>query len=208
MKNPRISVAIPFHWMDNWPVLLTRCLASIEAQSFKDYEIVLVKHSTMPVTSNRVIESAKGELVKVLYMDDYLAHGNALQEISDNFKKDDTWLVTGCVHDDGNTVGNYHEPKSTLDISTGSNGIGSPSVLTMRRERAFLFDSRLSWLLDIDLYQRLHSSYGSPKILNTPNVVIGLHKGQMTNILSDQEKEEEHRYLARKGLTFPESFLR
>lgn len=194
----KISVVIPFHWMENWQFLLTRCLESIEKQSFKDYEVVLVKHSTMPVTSNRVIESATGDLIKVLYMDDYLAHGNALQEIADNMG-DSQWLVTGCVHDTGNgELTNYHSPKYTDDIYTGNNGIGSPSVLTMRREGHLLFDTNLSYLLDCDLYERLHKTYGPPKILDTPNVAIGLHKGQVSNLMPDSEKRKEGLYMLRK----------
>ena len=74
IKNPKVSICIPFHWMENWQFFLTGCLESIEKQTFTDYEIILIKHSTMPVTSNRVIESAKGEIIKVLYMDDWLEH--------------------------------------------------------------------------------------------------------------------------------------
>lgn len=197
--NPKISICIPFHWMENWPFFLERCLRSIEAQSFKDYEVILLKHSTMPVTSNRAIESARGELVKILYMDDYFAHGNALQEIVDNFDPRDRWLVTGCLHDDGTTVGGYHEPKYLTELSTGVNTVGSPSVLTLRREGAEYFDTRLSWLLDCDLYSRLYDKYGPPKILNVPNVTIGLHKGQTTHVMSDEEKMKEHEYLFKKN---------
>lgn len=197
--NPKISIVIPFHWMENWPVFLTRCLASIEAQTFTDYEVILAKHSNMPVTSNRAIESAKGDIIKVLYMDDYLAHGNALQEIFDAFTKDTKWLATGCLHDrgDGNLT-DYHSPSYNDAISTGTNSIGSPSVLSMRRHDALLFDPMLSWLLDCDLYKRLHDAYGDPTILDTPNIVIGLGKHQMTHILTQEEKLQEHKYLDEK----------
>lgn len=194
----RISIVVPFHWMENWSFFLERCLKSIESQSFTDYEVILVKHSTMPVTSNRAIESAEGELIKILYMDDYFAHGGALQEISDSFTKESNWLVTGCLHDDGTHVGSYHEPTYNDRIFTGLNTIGSPSVLTLRKESRLLFDTSLSWLLDVDLYKRLHDSFGSPTILNVPNVVIGIHKGQASNTMSDADKLLEHSYLHTK----------
>lgn len=194
----KISIVIPWHFMENWQFFLTRCLQSIEAQSFKDYEVILTKAGSMPVNSNRAIESAQGELIKVLYMDDYLAHGNALQEIVDNFTKESAWLVTGCLHDNGQSVGNYHEPTWNEYLYTGVNTVGSPSVLTLRREGHLLFDTSLSFLLDCDLYKRLHDTYGPPVILNTPNVVIGLHQGQTTNIMSDTAKEAERLYLLEK----------
>lgn len=197
MKNPKVSVVVPFHWMENWPVMLSRCLLSIEAQSYKDYEIILVKHSTMPITSNRAIESAAGDLIKILYMDDYLAHGNSLQEIVDNIG-DKEWLVSGCLHDDGTDVGNYHEPSYNEKIYTGANTIGSPSVLTMKRGSRILFDTPLSFLLDVDLYKRLYDKYGSPTFLNTPNVIIGLHPGQVSNTMSAEDKHKEFEYIQNK----------
>lgn len=193
----KVSIVIPFHWMDNWPFFLERCLKSIEAQSFTDYEIILEKVGSMPETSNRVIEAAKGDLIKILYLDDYFATDNSLQEIVDNFEGQ--WLVTGCMHDtgDGKLI-NYHTPKYTLDISTGNNCIGSPSVLTMKREGCLLFDTQLSWLLDCDLFQRLHQLYGPPQIVDTPNVVIGIGQHQTTHKLSDARKQWEHEYLSNK----------
>ena len=83
---PKISICIPFYFgMKNWQFFLTRCLESIEKQNFKGYEIVLVKYSTMPVTSNRVMESATGEIVKVLYVDDWLESGNYLENLYEAF---------------------------------------------------------------------------------------------------------------------------
>lgn len=199
MKQPRISIAIPFHFFPKWEYFMMRCLMSIEAQTFKDYEIILIKHSTMPVTSNRAIESAKGDLIKVLYVDDYLAHENSLQEIVDAWTPETKWLVTGCVHDtgDGKHI-NYHEPKYTKDICTGTNGIGSPSVLTLSREAIALFDTNLSWLLDCELYHRLYTSHGLPTILNTANVVIGIHPQQTSNTMPDDLKQKEQGYLMKK----------
>lgn len=199
MKNPKLSIVIPFHFMDNWHLMLTRCLGSIEMQTFMDYEILIAKVSTMPVTSNRVIESAKGDLIKVLYMDDYLAKETSLQEIVNAFDKNTQWLVSGCVHDDGSgQAKNPHQPLWTDNIITGNNKIGSPSVLTMRRKNKLSFDENMSWLLDCDLYKRLHDIYGEPKILESYNVAIGIHKGQTSNTLSQEDKQKEHDYLLKK----------
>lgn len=183
--------------MENWQFFLNRCLASIEKQSFTDYEVVLIKYSTMPVTSNRVIEAAKGELIKILYMDDYFAKGDSLQEIVDAFEGQ--WLVTGCMHDQGDgKLINYHTPKYTLDIYTGNNCIGSPSVLTFKREGSLFFDERLSWLLDCDLYKRYFDAFGPPKIIDTPNVVIGLHPAQTSNLMDNKQKRKEQHYVINK----------
>lgn len=193
----KVSLVIPFHWMDNWQYLLGRCLRSIEKQSFKDYEIILLKVDSMPNTTNRGIESAQGELVKILFMDDYFSHENSLKEIVDNFEGQ--WLVTGCIHDTGNGIPkNYHSPSWNDQLYTGINSIGSPSVLTIKREGILFFDDKLSWLLDCDLYKRLYDCYGLPTLLNTPNVVIGIGPHQTTNHLSDERKKWEHEYVRQK----------
>lgn len=187
--KPKISIVIPFHWMKNWQFFLTRCLESIESQEFKDYEIILMKVGSMPITSNKVIESAMGELVKVLYMDDLLAHPSALGDIV-GAMEGQNWLITGA---DTNP-----NPYWTDNIETGNNHLGSPSALTMRRESAMLFDEELSWLLDCDLYKRMYARYGPPKILSGVNVLIGVGDHQMTNILTDEDKLKEHNYLNKK----------
>ena len=186
----KISIIVPFHWMAGWQFFLTRCLESIERQTFKDYEVILTKAGSMPVNTNRAIQCAKGELIKVLYMDDYLAHENSLQEIVDNFKEEDVWMITGC-----NT--NSH-PYWTEDIETGNNKLGSPSCLTFRNNRNILFNEELSWLLDVELYIRLYENICPPKILDTINIIIGEHSGQMTHILTDEQKLVEQNYLKQK----------
>ena len=194
---PKISVVIPIHaGMKNGDGFLWRSIQALMKQTFKDFEIVIVQEGSMPVNTNAGIQKARGELIKILYLDDYLAHENALQEIVDAFKPEDMWLATGCLHQSGNEEPHSpHFPVYTHDIHTGNNCIGSPSVVTLRNEGHLLFDEKLSWLLDADLYKRYYEKYGLPRILNTLNVVIGLGEHQMTHKLSNEEKLSEHQYL-------------
>jgi hypothetical protein len=194
-----ISIVIPFHWMKNWDFFMKRCLQSIELQTYKDYEIILMKVGSMPETSNRVIQAAKGDIIKVLYVDDYLAHPDALKVIAENFKKLDGWMVTACEHRyvEGERF-NPHYPIWTESITKGMNTIGSPSVLCFKNEDPLLFDEKLSWTLDCELYTRLFKRYGKPAVLNDINVVIGLHDGQATNIISQEQKVDEVNYLINK----------
>ena len=190
--TPKISICVPFHWMKNWQFFLTRCLESIEKQTFTDYEIVLIKHSTMPITSNRVIESAKGEIIKVLYMDDFLEDNNYLEEVYKVFlDKKVEWVIT--------SASTNKDPVWTNDIHTGNNKLGSPSALAFRnRNENEFFDERLSWLLDCDLYKRMEKRFGKPTILTNVSMGIGIHLGQMSHILTDQQKLEEVNYLKKK----------
>lgn len=194
----KISICIPYHDTPKTAYFLTRALASISIQTFTDYEIILTKEGKMAENTNAAIKKAQGEIVKILYMDDFLAHENSLKMIVEAFDKKTTWLVTGCVHDTDGNITNPHIPEYTDDIYTGNNGIGSPSVLAFRRKKGLLFDEKLSFLLDCDLYKRYYETFGKPKILDDMNVVIGLHKDQTSNTMSDGEKKEEGIYMLNK----------
>ncbi len=188
--SPKISIVLPIHNMKNGEFFLWRAINSIMDQTFKDYEIIITREGSMPINTNAGIKKAKGQLIKILYLDDWFAHPNALQDIVDNFEFDDEWMITGCDT-------NPH-PYWTEDIETGNNKLGSPSCLTFRNRDVELFDERLSWLLDAELYKRLYKKHGEPKILDSINVNIGIHDGQQTNLMSDDYKLSEHKYVKNK----------
>lgn len=186
--RPRISIAIPVHNMKNKDFFLERALHSIREQSFQDYEIVITEKGRMAENTNAAIRESKGDLIKILYMDDWLAHKDVLKDIVEKFKGE--WLITGC---DTNP-----RPYWTDDIETGNNKLGSPSCLTIKNGLHMYFDERMSWLLDCDFYKRMYEKYGAPTILNNVDVIIGIHDGQMTNILTTEEKLLEHKIIREK----------
>ena len=104
--------------------LLSRSFDVLKKQTFKDFEVIISDNSEDDVienfcknyqslnikyfknprkgiskNTNEAMKKAKGKLIKILYMDDYLINENSLQNIVDNFKGH--WLVTGCAHDNG-----------------------------------------------------------------------------------------------------------
>lgn len=194
MQNPKISICIPIHDMKNGAFFLWRAVNSILEQSFKDYEIIITKDGSMPVNSNSAINKARGEIVKILYMDDWLIDKDHLKHLVKVFDNIDSleWVISGC---DTNVL-----PKWTEDIETGNNKLGSPSSLAFRNkfEENILFDEKLSWLLDCDLYKRMFMKYGLPLILAGQEIGIGIHDGQMTNLLSEDYKLSEHSYMSKK----------
>lgn len=192
---PKISVCVPLSNMKNKAFFLERLINSLLIQTFRDFEVVMTEGGEMAENINRTIKKAKGEIVKLLFMDDYLAHKDSLKIISNNFSEG--WMVTACEHDDGKRI-NPHFPLYTHEIHTGKNTIGSPSVLSFENKNPLFFDEKLTWLLDCDLYKRLFNRYGVPKLIYDINVVIGIHDGQMTNLISKKRKEEEFIYLKKK----------
>lgn len=179
--------------MPNGDFFLKRLLQSLDEQTFRDFEVVITREGGMAANTNAAIRKSQGELVKILYQDDYLAHPDALQMISDAFDGD--WLVTGCAHDPGTHT---HYARYNDRIHEGINTIGSPSVLTLKNDKPLLFDEGLTWLLDCDLYKRLYEKHGPPTILDDINVVIGTGEHQTTFLLDEETKEREHHYLLAK----------
>lgn len=202
-SNPTISIVVPIHNMERGDFFLWRLTQSLMIQTFKDFELVIVQEGKMAENSNTGLQRARGDLIKILYLDDYLAHKNSLRMIVENFSSTDQWLATGCLHQ-STEEDFYEDPHSphyaeyTKDIHTGNNRIGSPSVITLRNQGHMLFDERLSFLLDCDLYRRYHDTFGAPKIIDDLNVVIGIHPGQTSNIMSDRAKLSEFQYMEKK----------
>lgn len=192
-----ISIAIPVYDMPDKQFFLRRCINSIKRQTYKNYEIVITEEpGGMAANTNAAIRKSKGDLIKILYMDDYLAHEKALQEIVDNFKGN--WLATGCTHDDRNKIYHEHCPTWNDNILKGVNTIGSPSVVTIKNGLDIYFDEEMMWLLDCDFYRRLYDKYGPPDILNKVNVVIGIGEHQATNWMGQERKLQEEKYMKKK----------
>lgn len=215
-----ISIVIPVHNMPNIKVFLKRALDSVAEQTHTDFEVVIPDNSHhfsrtqifevvknysfkinhfqnerhgMAQNTNEGIKAARGEWIKILYADDFFAHKDSLQKIVDNLKGE--WLVTGCDNDKGTGL---HLPEYNDQIYTGLNTIGSPSVLTIKNDNPLLFDEEMTWLLDCDYYRRLYERYGEPTILNDINVIIGVGDHQMTNKLTQKEKDDERLYIIKK----------
>lgn len=221
MNKPKLSVAIPTHSMLLADYFFKRCLDSLWNQSFQDFEIVVTDNSEddsiekicewyktgiryyrnpnkgMAQNTNEAIRCSEGEFIKILYMDDYMAHDEALLRIIK--KLNNGWLVTGCTHTiNGEDFFKPHIPKYSENIHLGNNTIGSPSVLTIKNEDPILFDEEMTWLLDCDYYRRMYEKYGEPTILKDINVVMGIHDGQATNTMGDQRKLQENIYIRNK----------
>lgn len=197
--TPRISIVVPVHEMDNGAYFFDRLLKSIEQQTFRDFEVVVADNKLkMAPNTNLGIKEAKGEIIKILFMDDYLLSPDALQHIADEFKGG--WLATGCMHDSSiepaqRFLFNPHYARWDREVRFGKNTIGSPSVVAFENKEPLLFDENLSWLLDCELYGRLHDRYGKPTILDELDIAIGVGPHQTTHKLTNEEKWAEHEYL-------------
>jgi len=201
--------------------MLERNLDMLEKQIFRDFDVVITDNSAedkleelckkyksldikyfrnsrkgISANTNEAIRRSTGELIKILYQDDYLVSEYSLKEIADTFKGH--WLVTACEHDSGGNKYNAHYPMYSEDIHFGNNTIGSPSVLTIKNDKPMLFDENLGWLLDCEYYKRMYDKYGEPAILDSINVCIGIHEGQVSNLIDETYKRKDLEIVKKK----------
>lgn len=224
-----VSVCMPMHEMKGYAYFLRKQLDILCNQTFKDFDVVISDHSkkdnikkicdsysdrldikyfhnpTGPYTSafntNFAMKHCTGKLIKILFLDDFFYHKDALKDIVDNFDLNkDHWLVTACEHTkDGTTYYWPFYPKYHDMIHHGENTISSPSVMTIKNEDIMLFDERMLWLMDVDYYKRMHDKFGLPKIVNKINVVntVGEHQASATTATKER-RAKEYRWVLQK----------
>lgn len=225
-----VSIAIPCYEMHSKGVeFLDFSLSKIHHQTYKNIEVIISDHSqddgiknlctkwekllnikyfknenkrgNSSANLNNAILKCTGDLIKILFQDDFLFSETSIEEIVSLFNQDPEshWLITACIHsNDGNTFYRPFYPKYNNNIYLGNNTISSPSVLTIRNKDVILFDENLVWLMDCDYYKRLYDKFGSPLILNKINVVNRTWDYQFTNILNNEIKEREFNYIKQK----------
>jgi len=210
---------------------LEQAFLSLEMQIFKDFEIIISDHSkddniknfcelaaqkssmninyfrnvkqrgSSSANINNAIKCATGEVIKVLFQDDYLCDIDCLNLIYERFKNPDVnWVVNGTVH----TLDSIHffnpmVPKYHDEIYLGNNTISSPSVLAIRNKDVLKFDESLSWLMDVDYYKRLFDKYGLPEIIENILVANRVWDGQIsTSQITQDIIDKEVAYIRRK----------
>lgn len=193
--KPQVSICIPYHDTSTTAIHLARLLHSLSKQTFTDYEIILTKEGKMAENTNASIKRAKGKVIKVMYIDDYFIGEDSLFVMlnaltQSNHLRGNKWLIVGA---DNNPI-----PKWTDDLEKGNNKLGSPSALMFYNDNPPLFDEKMSWLLDCDLYKRMDKLWGRPTILEGNYIGIGIHPNQVSNTMSNEEKQAEHNYINKK----------
>lgn len=146
-----------------------------------------------PANTNNSIINADGDIIKIIFQDDYLYDKNALELTSTEFENGECmWLVCGCnhTHDDGLSYTNEMIPYWNNEIKKGTNTISSPSVLSFRNDKPCLFDENLTMLMDCDMYYQLYVRYGLPTILPKYLVTNRIHKHQISNLYNQNVWEE------------------
>jgi len=150
---------------------------------------------------NNALLNANGEIIKILFQDDFLVDNNSLEQQLIHFVGNHNhWLITACCHSkDDLCFYNAFYPRYHDDIHYGENTISSPSVLMIRNENIELFDESLFWLMDVDYYKRLYDKFGFPSICNYITVVNREHDRRVSNNEATEEiRQKELNYINQK----------
>jgi len=211
----KISVAIPTYECGGKGWLYTsELLNSIWKQDYLDYEVVISDQSedediknvvsfynskmdikyldsrhlerSISPNANNAIKNCSGDVIKIMFGDDFFVSESALTLISQNIGSNG-WLVNSCCH-----AQNIHSPYRPFNpsyndkIHHGINTISCPSSLTMTGRR--YFDENLSHLADVELYKRLHDEYGLPSYLHE---IITCNREHPNQVQRSNDYEEE-----------------
>lgn len=206
----RFSIVIPTWEQHGKGVFfLNQLLDSIKIQTFTDFEVIISDHSenneienlscnfkelnilyikntlnrgNSPANLNTGLNYAKGEIIKVMFQDDFFIDKHALDIIDKHFKATSCkWLVNGsCITEDSKHFTAHMIPKWTSELLEGKNSIGPPSVLSFVNENILFFDEELVMLMDCDYYYSLYRRYGVPCISENCLVANTSHPHQIS----------------------------
>ena len=216
-----ISICIPtWEQHGHGRKFLRHLLTTVRNQTFVNYEVVVSDHSVsggihelltsefsdMPITyvknivdrgngpanTNNSLKYAKGDIIKVMFQDDFFVDNGALQLIHDTFTNTNCgWLVNGCNHtNDGKTFYREMVPSWNDRVVLGENSISSPSVLSFRNENMVYFDESLVMLMDCEYYYQLFLKYGEPFIISNILISNRTHKHQISSMYTKSLSDE------------------
>ena len=221
----RVSYCVPTHDHPRCEQYMFDILYALSQQSYKDFElcvshqgdddkilrslndywdIINITYRRAPegnisVNTNNAMKMGEGDIIKILYSDDFILTSNLTEELDKAFTSDVSWAVTGFAHtlDNGLTHYNPKIPFYNDRLLEGINTLSSPSILAMRRDIKEYFDENLVMLMDCDMYYRLYENYGNPIVINDIHISNREHQNQ-TQRTYEHLLPEEIDYLKKK----------
>ncbi len=144
------------------------------------------------VNLNNALKMANGEVIKIMFQDDFMFDRRCLEKFNEAFKyKNNKWAVCGCNHTrDGVNFERFMIPCWNDKLLEGVNTISSPSVLAFRNENLELFDENLTMLMDVEYYYRMDKRYGLPTVIEDCLVTNRCHDNQISSKYSGNLEEE------------------
>lgn len=220
----RISICIPTYECGGKGVeYLQYQFDKFNLQFFKDFDVVISDHSrdseikklcaeypcdfkikyirnifgvgNSSANINNAIANADGEIIKIMFQDDFLYSHSSLGHIDRAFSSEDVqWVASACMHTkDCKEFYNLYIPHYNDNVYLGNNTMGCPSNIAFRNHFRgnVLFDTRLIWLMDADFYRRMFDRYGHPYVIKDIVSVSRICDTQVTNFVTEEIKSRE-----------------
>ena len=231
----KISVCIPAY---KNPEFLLRGLASLAKQECSSWEVLITDDSPddsvyqvvqqykeqlplqyfrnspakgMPANWNECYDRARGEYIKILHDDDWLAHPQALQKMADALDANprcdfvfsaycNHYLQTGRIEEVHCSPLYRNLLKQSPVNLFQKNFIGPPSVIMHRNNPAYRYDVKTRWVVDVDFYMHVLTANPGFVYLDEELVNVGISGEQITRDCFRVREVEipENFYLLRK----------
>lgn len=217
----KLSIAVPTWEFNGRGVeFLDDLLRTIEIQHFKDFEVVISDHSqnddllykvqefeskfeiryfkneksrgNSPANLNNAISKCRGEIIKIMFQDDFFYDDEALEKIYYSLSDSERmWLLNGTNHTADNGKSFYWElfPTFNEELLKGVNTISSPSVVAIKNSVDLQFDESLVYLMDLDYYYGMREKYGEPVYYNDILVTNRFpHENSISSNITNKEQ--------------------
>jgi len=205
----KISICCPVYTMKEKTAekFLVEFFSHLMFQSFKDFDVVISDQSEgdnlkqicdvfslvldikyFKNTSdkknaannvNNAVRHATGDIVKLLYMDDFFIDPFALHKINQAFNDnpDGKWFISGFTHsnEDRTKIFDTRKPCYNNKYVNGDNTTGNPSNYAVRRECAIEMDDDLLWIVDGEYFYRSYYYHGDPIMIDDVLVCFREH---------------------------------
>jgi glycosyltransferase involved in cell wall biosynthesis len=203
----------------NSAATLADTLASIRAQTCQDLEHIFVDGGSTDATldmieaypgnklllrdvrggisraMNQGVEAASGEFIAHLHSDDYYASADVLASVGARLAASQRDWLFGTIEvlKDGALIPPYPmHPFSYFSLAAGKSFIPHPATFVRRSSfaRVGMFDEKLKYAMDIDLWLRL-AAVTEPATLDRPLAVFRDHAGSVSSSNKIKAREEE-----------------
>lgn len=217
MQNRPTFSIVTCTW--NSAATLADTLASIQSQTWRDVEHIFVDGGSTDATlamldaypgnkqvlrdvgggisraMNAGIAAASGEFIAHLHSDDYYASADVLATVARHFADGKADWLFGNIQTlkDGVLLPPYPmHPFSYRSLVAGKAFVPHPAVFIRKSlfERVGLFDEKLKYAMDIDLWLRL-GAVAQPAMLERPLTVFRDHAGSVSSANKIKARQEE-----------------
>jgi GT2 family glycosyltransferase len=129
---------------------------------------------------NNAVKHATGDIIKLLYMDDFFVDQDALLKIINAFERtrpDGKWLISGFTHsnEEQSQFFDTRKPWYGNKYVNGDNTTGNPSNYAVRRDCAIEMDDNLLWIVDGEYFYRSYYYHGDPIMIDDVLVCFREH---------------------------------